>query len=333
MSPTHNLLPTLRASFAFVDQRINLQRDAEDSSAQRVLFEANLVFEASQREETLHRELQEVRFAEAYSLQAQQELQHWEQHERATLEARLRTAELRLCQEAAQHTHNLEVNALRAHHQLRGELEEAETSYRQSVQTEAEAFAQQLRQELEYQTTSTAQAQSPVSAEQRQRDIDLDSQAERWQQAVDITMMGAQEELDRETQECKEEEMTNQELPRELEEAQNDLTAWDDWYFENHLPLLQPQGSRDPFAETNELMESFNQPNSSETAATKKALPQPAPLTPVVLQSSVLSYDGRTMAQTPDSKKFKNSSTCFRVAERSLARVSRGNLGPCFKKF
>ena len=218
MSPTHNLLPVLRTSFAFVNQRIDTQRGAEEASAQRVMFEANMVFEASQREEALLRELQEIRFAEACSLQAQQELHFWEQHERATFEARLRTAELRLCQETAQHTHNLEVNALQAHHQLRGELEEAETSYRHSVQTEAEAFAHHLRQELEYQTTSNAQAQSLLSAERRQRDIDLDDQAERWKEAVDIITTGAQEELNREIQECLEEEMTNQELRQELEE-------------------------------------------------------------------------------------------------------------------
>ena len=72
MSPMQNLLPALRASFAFVDQRINVQRDAEEANAQRVLVEAkiNLLLEAPQREEALHCELQEVRFAEACSLQA-----------------------------------------------------------------------------------------------------------------------------------------------------------------------------------------------------------------------------------------------------------------------
>ena len=110
------------------------------------MFEANLVVEASQREEALHRELNEIRFAEACSLQAQQELQYWEQQERATLQPRLRTAELRLCHEAAQHQHHLEGNALQARNHLRGELAEAETSYRHSVQQEAEAFAQHLRQ-------------------------------------------------------------------------------------------------------------------------------------------------------------------------------------------
>ena len=45
MSPTHNLL---RASFTYIDQNIHRQRDAEEASARRVMFEAQLEFEASQ---------------------------------------------------------------------------------------------------------------------------------------------------------------------------------------------------------------------------------------------------------------------------------------------
>ena len=161
-----------------------------------------------------------------------------------------------------------------------------------------------------------------MSAERRQRDIDLDSQAERWQEAVDIITTGAQEELDREMQECREEEMTNQELRQELEEAQNNLTAWDDWYFENHLPLLQPQGSRDPFAEANELMESFNQPDSSEIAAAKKTLPQPAPLTPAVLQSSVLSSRHLPPTSLPFSLRKVSEKTAQQEQEERLAEAN-----------
>ena len=102
--------------------------------------------------------------------------------------------------------------------------------------------------------------------------------------------IGAHEELDEEIQEYKTEEMTNQELRQELEEAQEDLTAWgEDWYHQEHLPLHQPRDRVDPFAETNALMESFNQPGDSEAVAAKKALPLPAPLTPAVLQTSALS--------------------------------------------
>ena len=93
MSPTHNLL---RASFTYIDQNIHRQRDAEEASARRVMFEAQLEFEASQRENILRQELQELQFAEALTLQAQQDLQRWEIQERAACEARLRTAEHQL---------------------------------------------------------------------------------------------------------------------------------------------------------------------------------------------------------------------------------------------
>ena len=49
MSPAHNLLLALRVSFAFVDQRINVQREAEEASAQRFMFETNLALEAKGR--------------------------------------------------------------------------------------------------------------------------------------------------------------------------------------------------------------------------------------------------------------------------------------------
>ena len=54
------------------------------------MFEAQLEFEASQRENLLRQELQELQFAEALTLQAQQDLQRWEIQERAACEARLR---------------------------------------------------------------------------------------------------------------------------------------------------------------------------------------------------------------------------------------------------
>ena len=57
MSPTHNLL---RASFTYIDRSIHRQRDAEEASARRVMFEAQLEFEASQRENLLRQELQRV---------------------------------------------------------------------------------------------------------------------------------------------------------------------------------------------------------------------------------------------------------------------------------
>ena len=67
MNPTHNIL---RTSFTYIDQNIDRQRDAEEASARRVMFETQLEIEASQRENLLWQELQEVQFAETLTL-------HW----------------------------------------------------------------------------------------------------------------------------------------------------------------------------------------------------------------------------------------------------------------
>ena len=254
VSPTQNLLPALRASFAFVDQRMYVQRDAEEASAaQCVMFEANLVLEASQREEALHRELQQVRFAEACSVQAQEELPYWEQQERATLQACLRTAELRRYQEAAQQR-NVEIASLQSHHRLRGELQEAETSYQQVVQAEAEAFAQHLRQELDFQTTST-QAQSLSCAERQQRDKDLDNQAERWQEALDNDMVAT---------------VRNMDLRQELEEAQEDLANLGGLAQPRTPPFALPRGAPKLFCRNQRFASRYYRENEREGHSCRK---------------------------------------------------------------
>ena len=215
MSPRmHNLCPAqLRASVRLIDQSINLQRGEEEVAARRVAFDAQMLVEASAREEALNRELQEIHFAQALSLQAQQEMQNWENQQREAFATRLRIAEHHMWQEVSQRNHAVEVAALQNNQRLRVELEEAETSYRQGIQQEAEAFAQRLRQEVEYHATSSAQAQSLLSAERQKYDKDLKEQAERWQQSLDMVTQGAEDELREEQEDC-------QELRQEMAEAQ-----------------------------------------------------------------------------------------------------------------
>ena len=273
MSPRmHNLCPAqLRASVRMIDQSINLQR--------RVAFEAQMVVEASAREEALTRELQEIHFAQALSLQ------YWENQQREAFATRLRIAEHHMWQEVSQRNHAVEVAALQNNQRLRVELEEAETAYRQGIHQEAEAFAQRLRQEVDYHATSSAQAQSLLSAERQQYDKDLKEQAERWQQSLDMVTQGAEDELREEQEDC-------QELRQELAEAQTTLLEWDDWYDTEYLPLLEHQEDEHSFAETNALFRSFNSGNAEEEATqlamAAKPLPQSSPLTPAVLQQSSL---------------------------------------------
>ena len=99
MSPRSNgpnLFPapaSLRASFQIIDESIFLSSDAEELSAQRIILEAQMVIEESQREELLSQELREIHFAHAVNIQPQQELQHWEQQERAAYKARFSIAQ------------------------------------------------------------------------------------------------------------------------------------------------------------------------------------------------------------------------------------------------
>ena len=161
-----------------------------------------------------------MQFAEALTLQAQQDLQRWEVQERATCEARLRTAEHQLFQEAAQAHHQTEAASLRYFHHLRAEIQEAETSYRTSVQQEAEVFTQKWREEVQYHANSSAQAQSVLSAERQHHQRDLKEQAERWQASLDMVTEGAQEEIT-------ERNDTIEELTQYLEETAQEMEHYE----------------------------------------------------------------------------------------------------------
>ena len=322
MSPNmHNLCPAqLRASFRLIDQSINLHRGEEEVAARRVAFEAQMVVEASAREEALTRELQEIHFAQALSLQAQQEMQYWENQQRETFATRLRIAEHQMWQEVSQRNHAVEVAALQHNQRLRIELEEAETSYRQGIHQEAEAFAQRLRQEVEYHSTSSAQAQSLLSAERQQYDKDLKEQAERWQQSLDMVTQGAEEELREEQEDC-------QELRQELAEAQTTLLEWDEWYDTEYLPLLEQQEEEHSLAETNALFRSFNPGNAEEEATqgamAAKPLPQSSPLTPAVLQQSSLNSSHLPPSSLPFQKRAPRVSLATRGQEQEDAAAQQ----------
>ena len=309
----HNLCPAqLRASVQLIDQNITLQRGEQEMAARRVAFEAQMVVETSAREEALTRELQKIHFAQVLSLQAQQEMQYWENQQRETFVTRLRIAEHHMWQEVSQRNHAVEMTALQNNQRLRVELEEAETSYRQGIHQETEAFAQRDRQEVDFHANSSAQAQSLLSAERQQYDKDLKEQAERWQQSLDMVTQGAEDELREEQEDC-------QELRQELVEAQTTLLEWDDWYDTEYLPFLEQQGEEHSFAATNALFRSFNDGNAEEEATqgamAEKPLPQSSPLTPAVLQSSL-----KSSHLPPSSLPFQKKAPGVSLATRGKSR-------------
>ena len=141
MSPrAPNLCPAqLRASVQLIDQNITVQRGEEEMAARGVAFEAQMVVKTSAREEALTRELQEIHFAQALSLQAQQEMQYWEHQQRKTF-----ATPTSYC--GAPHVARSLAEKPRCRSgsfakQPKSE-DRARRGYRQGIHNEAEAFAQ-----------------------------------------------------------------------------------------------------------------------------------------------------------------------------------------------
>ena len=91
------------------------------------------------------------------------------------------------------------------------------------IQQEAKAFAQDLHQELNYHMTSNAQAQSLLSAERALHEESLDSHTARWQQVLDMTTKGAEEEIEQERTQNVELAVNLNDLRLELQEAEVQL--------------------------------------------------------------------------------------------------------------
>ena len=191
-------IPELEASFALVTDRIHYQSGQEELTAQRVTLEANLQQEYRDRELLLRDELVEIHFAHYMSQQARAELQTWEAQQRELYDTRFRALGHEMHLHFAQQELNQEALSLRYFRDLEVELEQAEGAYRAMVQQEARAFAQDLHQELNYHTTSNAQAQSLLSAERALHEETLDNHTVTWQQVLDMTTTGAEEEVEQE---------------------------------------------------------------------------------------------------------------------------------------
>ena len=267
-------IPELEASFALVTDRIHYQSGQEELTAQRVTLEANLQQEYRDRELLLCDELVELHFAHYMSRQAQAELQTWEEQQRELYETRFRALGHEMHQHFAQQELNQEALSLRYFRDLEVELEQAEAAHRAMVQQEARAFAQDLHQELDYHMTSNAQAQSLLTAERALHEESLDSHTARWQQALDMTTKGAEEEIEQERTQKVELALNLNDLRLQLQEAEVQLKEWDDWY------------DSGVFAPTEE--KEAGEEEETGAASQAASLP-PAPVTPAVLHNPVLS--------------------------------------------
>ena len=180
-------------------------------------------------------------------------------------------------QHFAQQELNQETLSLHYFRDLKVELEQAEGAYQALVQQEAITFAQDLHQELNYHMTSNAQAQSLLFAERVLHDESLHNHTARWQQVLDMTTRGAEEEIEQERTNNIELANDLNDLRLELQEAEVQLKEWDDWYDSGvFTPGEEKEAGKQEETE------------AASNAATKPSLP-PAPVTPAVLHNPVLS--------------------------------------------
>ena len=257
-----NAIPELAASFALVTDRIHFQSGQEELTAERVALEANLQQEYRDRELLLRDELVELHFANYMSRQAQAELQTWEAQRQELYETRFRALGYELHQHFAQQELNQEALSLRYFRDLEVELEQAEGAYRAMVQQEARAFAQDLHQELNYHMTSNAQAQSLLSAERALHEESLDNHTARWQQVLDMTTKGAEEEIEQERTHNVELALNLNDLRQQLQEAEVQLKEWDDWYDSGVFTPAEEKGAGEE-----------EETGAASQAATKPSLP------------------------------------------------------------
>ena len=168
------------------------------------------------------------------------------------------------------HNHNLEEKAIAQSRLLHQQLEESEQHYRTTIQREAETFANNLQQELQYHMTSNAQSQSLLSAERDKFRKEYDVQAKKWNHYSEEITHQAEETLQGLTDEYNE-------LGEELAMAQLHLLQWEEWQQEGFPPQTQAEEDGMGPEEIKEFFASLNQDE-----------PQASPLTPAV-QQDVLS--------------------------------------------
>ena len=289
---------------------IRLQRGDEEVTAQRTIVEQQAEAEARAREEgTVERCLEaQARHEAELSQQARATVHNHNLEEKAYDEARFHHLEANLQYRQALHNHNLEEKAIAQSRLLHQQLEESEQHYKTTIQREAENFANNLQQELQYHMTSNAQSQSLLSAERDKFRKEYDVQAEKWSHYSEEITQQAEEALQGLTDE-------HNAIGEELAQVHNDLFHWTEWYQEGLPPQTQAEDGMGP-EEVKELFAALNQDE-----------PQASPLTTAVQQDVLSSHLPPTTL--PSFRTRVSGKVCQSIAHRSRyrseSRLARGH--------
>ena len=269
-----------------------MQRGTEEATAERTLYEQDLAEAAAARHQELRREYanQQAAYEQNLNQQARQAFERHVRQEQACYDARFRTLQHEVLQHAAQEREAESQRLLRSEEELSRELGEAEQTYFAMIRREAEAFAHDLREEVQYHMTSNAQAQSVLARERQLFQENLDEQMTRWtahsQRLSEHAETVIAELVDNEVN-----------LEEELHNTQTQLEEWVQWYEED-------QQQEHFEAEQEAELEGAQLEAEEAQAAPPPGLVQ-APLTPAVVHG-VLAAHHLPPQQIP----------CFRVPLR-----------------
>ena len=219
-----------------INEMIRVQRGDEEVTAQRTILEQQAEAAARAREEKIVENFLEAqaRHEAELSHQARAAVQNHALEEKAYYEARFHHLEANLQHRQALHNHNLEEKARAQSRRLHQQLEESEQHYRNTIQREAENYAANLQQELQYHMTSNAQSQNLLSAERDKFRKEYDLRAEKWSNYSEEITQRAEEALHNLTDDYNE-------MGEELAVAQAHLLQWEEWQQENFPPTTQAE--------------------------------------------------------------------------------------------
>ena len=259
----------------------------------------------------MQQELREINFEEHFSLQAQQQLNQWEQEEAAAYQARLQAAESRCSHAASARLLGLEEQAIHHYQQLRQGLAHDEQNYRASLQQEARFYHQNLQQELLYHQNAQAQAESLLAAERQQSQRILQEQTDQWEAALQQVVRGGEEAVERERTLTVEAEGETNIFRLEHQEALQELAAWEEWC--QTEPAEEAEISDSPQEQEQSLQGHTGLPTGS------------SPLTPPVMQQQTLLFRHLPPSHLPfqdlAARESENSMATEIAQEQATARA------------
>ena len=234
---------------------IRLRQGDEETSRERYYYEHQESMAARQRSELLQQEFEAASqtLRAELTLQAEQYMNHYAQEEQAYFHSTARAMEMHaealMAQERAQLMHHYLVQTTEVEQRARAaetvfnQLHQEHLEQFQEVNAQHEETQQLLRRELE-----ESQQEGEANAEESQRirqilqreramqEQNLVRQAEGWRQHSASVAEVAQRTIAEREDDLTIERLNADELRTELQEAQADLTQWQEWYDQYDWP-------------------------------------------------------------------------------------------------